>query len=284
MPSILLLTAADLAHEDVETPLVAGALADMGLETSIVAWTAGQLADWAGDLVVIRTTWDYTTRLPEFLGVLASLPAPVRNDIDVVRWNSHKGYLVELAAAGVPVVPTTLLRGADLDQAAIQVPDLGSPEIVVKPAVSAGARGTGRFPTGSAEATAHLRAVLSQGDALVQPFQPEVAAGERSVIFIGGRYSHAVLKTPAVGEYRVQERLGGVNTAHSATASELDAAEAALAAVPGGASRLLYARVDLIGSPRSPLVMELELIEPELFLPLDSASATAFARAAAALL
>ncbi len=285
MPTILLLTAKTLAHDDVETSLVGAALADLGVGSSIVPWTAEGLADVAADLAVIRTTWDYTTRLPEFLAVLGSLSVPVRNDIDIVRWNSHKGYLIQLVQAGVPVVPTTLLRRADLvDGVAPQLPDFGSPEIVVKPAVSAGARGAGRFRAGAPQATDHLLAVLGGGDALVQPFQPEVTAGERSLVFLGRRYSHAVLKTPAAGDFRVQERLGGVNATHRATAAELGVAEAALAAVPGGAAELLYARVDLVGSSDAPLVMELELIEPELFVPLCAGSAKVLARAAVALL
>ncbi len=118
----------------------------------------------------------------------------------------------------------------------------------------------------------------------MQAFQPDVVSGERSLVFLGGRLSHAVLKTPAVGEYRVQERHGGVNTTHRASAAEIGVAEAARAAVPGGAATLLYARVDLVGSPDAPLVMELELIEPALFLPFDAGSAGLLARAAAALI
>jgi glutathione synthase/RimK-type ligase-like ATP-grasp enzyme len=285
VPTVLLLTAATMFPDDGETSMLAGALADLGVQSRIVAWTADGLADFEADLVIIRTTWDYTTRLPEFLTVLGSLTVPLRNDIDIVRWNSHKGYLIGLAEAGVPVVPTRLLRADDLvDGAVAQLPDFGTPEIVIKPTVSAGARGAGRFPAGAPQASEHLLAVLGAGDALVQAFQPEVALGERSLVFLGGHLSHAVLKTPAAGDYRVQEWLGGVNAAHRASAAEIAVAEAAMAAVPGGAARLLYARVDLIGSLDTPLVMELELIEPSLFLPFGAGSAGMLARAAAALL
>ena len=285
MPTVLLLTAATKFPDDGETSMLAAALADLGVQSRIIAWTADGLADVAADLVVIRTTWDYTTRLPEFLTVLGSLSVPLRNDLDIVRWNSHKGYLIDLAEAGVPVVPTVLLRAADLvDGAAPPLPDFGTPEMVIKPAVSAGARGAGRFPAGAPQASEHLLAVLGAGDALVQAFQPEVASGERSLVFLGGRLSHAVLKTPAPGDYRVQEWLGGANSAHLASAAEIGVATAALAAVPGGPGKLLYARVDLIGGPDTPLVMELELIEPSLFLPFAASSAGLLARAAVALL
>src|SRR6478672_4875694 len=254
--------------------MLAAALADLGVQSRIIAWTADGLADVAADLVVIRTTWDYTTRLPEFLTVLGSLSVPLRNDIDIVRWNSHKGYLIELAEAGVRVVPTRLLRTDDLvDGAAPPLPDFGTPEMVIKPAVSAGARGAGRFPAGAPQAGEHLLAVLGAGDALVQAFRPEVASGERSLVFLGGRRFIKELKTQAPGDYRVQEWLGGANSAHLASAAEIGVATAALAAVPGGPGKLLYARVDLIGGPDTPLVMELELIEPSLFLPFAASSA-----------
>lgn len=287
MPKILLLTAEELSHEDHETALVAAELAALGVDTEFVPWTSllaqpnAAVRDRSGaELALIRSTWDYTTRLPDFLSFLAGLPMPVVNAAAVVRWNCHKGYLTTLAAAGAPVVPTVLLRAG----AEAQLPEFGSAEVIVKPASSAGARGVGRFPSSSAAAQGHLQALLAGGDALAQPFLPDVADGERSLVFLGGSYSHAVRKTPAAGDFRVQEQYGGVIVPHSASSAELDAATAALAAVPGGPGALLYARVDLIGPATSPLIMELELIEPELFLPHAPGSAAVFAGAAAALL
>lgn len=274
MPIVLLLTAAELPHDDLETGSVAEALTGLGIQTEIVPWTEPGLADRDANLAVIRTTWDYTTRLPEFLAVLAALQMPVVNRLDVVRWNSHKGYLADLADHGVPAVPTWLYRSADLSPD-LQLPDVGAAELIVKPAVSAGGRLVSRFastpsaPSASAPtvaALAHLRQLLVEGDALVQPFQPDIVAGERSLIFLAGAFSHAVRKTPEVGDFRVQERFGGANEAHVPDQAELAVAEAALAAVPGGRNGLLYARVDLVGPEQTPLVMELELIEPELFL------------------
>ncbi len=280
MPTILLLTAERLSHEDHETALVAAALRALGVDSRIVAWTDPAVRSPGGDLALIRSTWDYTTRLPEFLEFLAGLPMPVVNPVEVARWNCHKGYLTELAAAGAPVVPTVLVRSWD----APTVPAFGSADIIVKPASSAGARGVGRFPSGSAAAAEHLEMLLGAGDALVQPFQPDVLAGERSLIFLDGRFSHAVRKTPAAGDFRVQEQYGGVIVSHVPSAAELAAAGAALEAVPGGASGLLYARVDLVGTAGSPLIMELELIEPELFLPHAPDSAAVLASAVLALL
>ncbi len=275
MPRILLLTAQSLPHDDLDTPMVVDALSALGVDAEIVPWTDRRLPDLDAALVVIRTTWDYTEHLTDFLDVLGSLSAPLANSVDVVRWNCHKGYLTELSAAGLPTVPTRLFRRGD----AADLPDFSTAEIIVKPAVSAGARGVGRFRSGSAEALVHLRALLTAGDALVQPYQPEVADGERSLIFLGGGFSHAVRKTPVHGDFRVQERYGGVNRPHPASAAELEVASAALALAPGGPEALLYARIDLIGAEAAPLVMELELIEPELFLPHAAGSADVLAQA-----
>lgn len=288
MPTILLLTADTLSHEDHETASVAAALGALDVGSEVVPWTDPGVLRSDADLALIRSTWDYTTRLPEFLSFLTDLPMPVANPVEVVRWNCHKGYLTALAAAGVPVVPTALVRGGGsvgpADPGELELPDVGSAEVIVKPASSAGARGVGRFASSSTSALEHLRSLLTVGDALVQPFQPDVADGERSLIFIGGRFSHAVRKTPASGDFRVQEQYGGVIVPHEASAAELAAAGSALDAAPGGAAGLLYARVDLIGPAGSPLVMELELIEPELFLPHAPGSAAALAQAAAELL
>lgn len=278
--TILLLTADDLSHEDHETALLAAELAALGVDSEFVPWSSPEAAGSGADLALIRSTWDYTTRLPEFVAMLSGLPMPVVNAVDVVRWNCHKGYLPELATAGAPVVPTVLVRRGS----APSVPDLYCTEVIIKPASSAGARGVGRFPASSAAAVEHLADLLRSGDALVQPFLPDVADGERSLVYLGGSYSHAVRKTPAAGDFRVQEQYGGVIVPHQASAAELAAAATALDAVPGGAAALLYARVDLVGRGDAPLIMELELIEPELFLPHAPGSAAALAKAAVALL
>ncbi|WP_090480892.1 ATP-grasp domain-containing protein [Nakamurella panacisegetis] len=284
MPTILLLTAEVLPHDDYETALVAEALTDLGVKSQIVPWDADGLSDIPADLAVIRSTWDYTGALPKFLDVLGRLPMVLSNPVEVVRWNSHKGYLVELAEAGAPVVPTRLFRAADFAAGdPVVLPSFDTPEIVIKPAVSAGGAGVGRFADGSAAALDHLTSTLRTADALVQPFQPGVSEGERSLIHLGGVFSHAVRKTPAEGDYRVQERFGGSNRPHQPSGAELAAAAAALSVVPGGSDVLSYARVDLVGPEDNPLIMELELIEPELFLRYADGSAERLAKALAAM-
>ncbi|MGW6128763.1 ATP-grasp domain-containing protein [Cellulomonas sp. NPDC055163] len=274
-PHVLLLTFDDPDGHDIETPGVVDALRARGATVTVSPWRAPAVADVPADVVVIRSTWDYQEHPEEFRAVLGAFAAPVLNPLDVVRWNLHKSYLLELAAAGVPTVPTTLVpAGSDA-----ALPPVDAPEVVLKPAVSANAWGLGRFPTGSPAAADHLRTLTTTGDVLVQPYLPEIVAGERSVVVIGGRVSHGVRKTPAAGDFRVQASYGGTDAAHTPTDAEVAVAHAALACVPGGSDALLYARVDLVGPEDAPLLIELELVEPELFLDLAPGSAERFADA-----
>jgi glutathione synthase/RimK-type ligase-like ATP-grasp enzyme len=277
---VLLLTAEALPSgaQDADTAPLAAALLARGAGTTVLPWTA-PTADWPPDvdLAIVRSTWDYTTRLPQFLAFLDGLSIPIANPAAVIRWNSHKGYLAELAEHGVPVVPVVLIRQGE---PAI-IPDMGAATIVVKPAVSAGARGVGLFPADSLAAPGHLAQLLLTGDALIQPFQPSVHDGERSLIFFGGKFSHAVRKIPAAGDFRVQPRHGGRNVPHAPTDDELWVAEQALASID---VPLLYARVDMVAAMEGPLLMELELIEPAVFLDVVPEAADRLATAVLAAL
>lgn len=262
-----LLTGEEMPKPDPETHLLTAELTQRGVAPRVLRWTDPEVGRDA-DLVVVRTPWDYIHRREEFLAACRAAGPPVLNPPDVLAWNSHKAYLVELAAAGVPVVPTRLVpAGGD----ASLEPDENAAALVVKPAVSSGSRGAGRFEASDPEAGRHLAALVAGGDALVQPYVASVAeGGERSLIFFGGAFSHAVDKVPAAGDYRVQEMYGGRYRSHEPTTAELQAAEQALAAAP--AQDLLYARVDLVDGAGGPEVMELELIEPELFLGFEAAA------------
>lgn len=267
MSVVHLLTGESMPKPDPETHLLTAELTQQGVRHRVLRWTDPAVGDGA-DLVVVRTPWDYIHRHQEFLDVCRAADVPVLNPPDVLEWNSHKGYLVELAEAGVPVVTTRLVRaGAG---SALEPAEAGA-AVVIKPAVSSGSRGAGRFEAGDPAAGRHLADLMAGGDALVQPYVESVAErGERSLIFFGGRFSHAVDKVPAAGDYRVQEMYGGHYRAHPPTEAELAAAASALAAAP--AVELLYARVDLVDGRSGPEVMELELIEPELFLGFEAAA------------
>jgi hypothetical protein len=281
---IALVTAETMPIADNESGLVVAALAELGVAATIVAWTAD--VDWAAhDLVVCRTPWDYFPRVDEFCAWARAVGAVTRleNPADVVVWNAHKSYMVDLAAAGVPVVPTRVVRrngsngadgGAEADAGAV-LADHADDLVVIKPAVSGGAIGAERLAASSPEAAAHVTRLAADGDVLVQPFLPQVTAGETSLLYFGGRFSHAVRKVPAAGDYRVQQFLGGTVHPHVATDAEQALAEQTLAAAPTATA---YARIDLIAGPDGPLLMEAELIEPELFLPYDAPSVHRFAR------
>lgn len=255
---IHLLTCRDLPEPDPdEAPLLAALIA-AGAQASTHAWTDPPPPAGLG---VLRSTWDYTRQLPAFLQALEAWGARLHNPLPVVRWNTDKTYLRDLAAAGLPVVPTLVARpGARLAPLAAA---LGWQDLVIKPAVGAGSSGARRVRPDD-EGEAHLARLLARGQALVQPYQPAVeASGERAVVWIDGQITHAVRKSP-----RFEGDRECVSEAVPVAADEAAVARAALAvaeAITG--ARLLYGRIDLVrdaaGQPR---LMELELVEPSLFL------------------
>jgi glutathione synthase/RimK-type ligase-like ATP-grasp enzyme len=239
--------------------------------------------DWSRfGLVVVRSTWDYTERLDAFLGwvaevdAVAAMVSPAR----VVAWNAHKRYLLELESRGVAIVPTELVGAADpVDVAGVVDRRAWSDGVVVKPAVSAGARGLSHWPTDGAGLLAAQGAVdvlrRDRHDVLLQPLLGSIAAaGEISVMFIGGEPTHAVRKVPADGDIRSQPHLGGQVTAVTPTDEHLALGRAAIAAAAEvcsiATSELVVARVDCVEVAGEPRLMELELIEPYLFLPFAS--------------
>ncbi|MFF8030775.1 MULTISPECIES: RimK family alpha-L-glutamate ligase [unclassified Streptomyces] len=278
MPRIALVTCrpGPEVAEDRDLPGLVRALREAGAEASAEVWDDGDV-DWGGfDLAVIRSTWDYSWRAAEFTawaercGTLTRLANPA----DVVRWNTDKRYLGELAAAGVPVVDTRYLAPGD----AVDLPD--AHEYVVKPASGAGARFAARYTPGEHDtAVRHVRRMHEEGfTAMVQPYVRSIdTAGERALQFFGGSLLHAGRKGAVLAPGTPYDRRKVAHpglTAWTPTPAELDVAGRALAAVPlSGAPELLYARVDLVdGEDGRPRVMELELVEPNLFLWLHPGS------------
>jgi glutathione synthase/RimK-type ligase-like ATP-grasp enzyme len=234
----------------------------------------------AGATVVIRSTWDYIDRPTDFARWLDRLElsrAVVHNSIEVLRWNMHKRYLVELAERGVPTVPTRVVRvGEHLDLADLRA-ELGWDDVVVKPAIG----GTARLAehsrgVGFAGLQRHLDRIVQHEDALVQPFVDSIAAaGEISIVAIAGEPCLAVRKTAAPGEWRTQAEFGGsATTTHITPELELIASQAlgALDTTPA------YARIDVIADSSDHRLVELELIEPELFFRFDPTVADCLAQ------
>ncbi|HEY8105260.1 MAG TPA: hypothetical protein VIE46_04085, partial [Gemmatimonadales bacterium] len=255
-----------------------------GVAAEPVIWDAAT-TEWAAfDAVVIRSCWDYHLKLAaflEWLDRLGRLGVPVFNPPGLVRWNADKRYLLELADRGVTIVPTRLVRqGAPDPRRALleALEGLAADEAVVKPAVSASAHGTWRTSRARADADAPaFGALVSAGDVLVQPFVPTVAeVGEWSVVCFGGTPSHTVLKRPAPGDWRVQGELGGSAQRLPMPAAALRRAQHVLEAA--GATGARYARVDGCVMDGRFVLMELELIEPQLYLALEPAAAARFAR------
>ena len=255
---------------EVDLPLVA-ALAGRDVEVVRPAWDDAAVP-WEGfDAAVIRTTWDYASRRDEFLGWAERAGEATRlwNPPEVIRWNTHKSYLMELEERGAPVVPTAWLgRGDQIDLAAL-LATRGWERAVVKPAVGAGAEGLVRVdPDEDRElrsAQAAMERLLAAGDVLVQPYLASVEArGELSVVLVEGRPTHAVRKTPAPGEYRVQSQFGG---RYELEPIDDDLTALATWVVEATGNDLLQARVDLLEDEvGTPQLVELELTEPDLYL------------------
>ncbi|MDX9911324.1 MAG: hypothetical protein RBS39_05795 [Phycisphaerales bacterium] len=278
---IVCLTCRNIPEPDVDEGPLLAALRERGADASMLAWEdAAALLDqrgadaWAPDLVVIRSTWNYHHDLPAFLAAVDALAARTRvlNAPEVVRTNAHKRYLAELDRAGVPVVPTEFIeRGAPRASLAELCARRGWDDVVVKPAVSAGSFATRRFRTGAFDdGEAFLREVLTRRDALVQAYMASVeGSGERSVMWIDGAFTHAIRKSP-----RFAGQDESVSDALPIASDEMEVARRVLgAAIPGVAidrpcdAGVLYARIDLMRDERgTPLLSELELIEPSLFL------------------
>jgi len=265
---LALATCAELPSIQPDDAELAASLERRGIQPESCIWTDPAL-DWASfDAVLIRTIWDYFKHPVAFnawLDRLDTMGVAVINDSCLLRWNSDKRYLLDLARHGVAIIPTRLAGAADLPDVLASMP---AQAVVIKPTVSGGAWHTlqGRIgEAGFADAVARLPRAL---DYLVQPFVPEiVSAGEWSLLYFAGEYSHAVLKRPAVGDYRVQGEHGGSTLPAHPDAAILAAAEQALRAVTAlGYAMPAYARVDGVVSDGRFLLMELELIEPSLFL------------------
>lgn len=266
-PHVAVVTCRDLPVPASDDALLVDALGAEAVTSTLVPWDEDDV-DWsffAG--VVLRSTWDYHRRLDEFLGwvVRAGADTPMWNPPAVVEANAHKRYLLGLADAGVPVVPTTLVpRHTHLDLAELVA---AHGDVVVKPAVGAGARSTYRVRTAGDLDASTLAELTEAGDVLVQPFVPSIVShGETSVVWLDGGTAHAWRARPTDGDFRVERGPTGVVETIDPSPTQVEVAEAAVASVRDAGHDLISARVDLVEIDGEPHVMELELIEPDLRL------------------
>ena len=282
---VALVTAREAQSLDEDLAPLTDALHHADVDVQVVPWDAAH--DWSQfDMLLLRSTWDYMSRLAEFLSWAerASRAATLVNTLATVRWNIDKHYLGTLAGAGVPVVPTTFVDpGAEVAVALEQfLAGDSCADFVIKPAIGAGSRDAERHGRHArAAAVAHAQRLLAAGRSiLVQPYLARVdEEGEAALIFFGGEFSHSVRKD-ALLRHGAGATTGlfapETLSARAARADELEVARRALAAMPFAAP--LYARVDLIrGASGAPLLLELELIEPSLFFGHAPGAAARFA-------
>jgi hypothetical protein len=286
-PHVALATCAALPELDDDERLVIGPLEARGIRVSAAVWDDPQV-DWGEfDLVVVRSTWDYPARRDQFVAWARSVPR-LANSAAVIEWNTDKRYLAELAAAGLPVIPTSWLSPGQ----PIALPTSGSH--VIKPSIGAGSLDAERFDLGQRDqldrARAHAERLLAAGQTvMVQPYIASVDDhGEAGVVMLHGKYSHALTKSAMLGATR--EQVAGLYKAEVIdprvpSDAELDLARRTLAALRWPASSLLYARVDMLAGPSGePVLIELELTEPSLFMSRVAGSEERLAAAIAAAL
>ena len=279
MPRIALVTAIASLHRDDDMPPLLDACARAGLDAEVRAWDDCTVSWSRYDGVVLRSPWDYHARLPEFLGWCARADAVscLLNPLDVVRWNTDKHYLADLAEAGVPVVPTRFVEPdaeplPALEAALAAFPDAA--ELVVKPTVSAGSIDTQRYRRDEAFAAAnHVGRLLAAGRAaMLQPYLDAVdSRGETALLYFDGVFSHAIRKAALLHPGQAGADHADLPEAiapRTPDPDELAAGDAVLAALRARTGIVpLYARVDLIrDADGQPTLLELELTEPSLFL------------------
>jgi len=288
-PSVACTAPPEYPELDADWPLQRAALADAGLDARAVVWSDPGV-DWASfDLVVANGVWDYVHRPEAFLRWVERVGAEpgVRlvNAPATLRWNLDKRYLHDLEAAGVPVVPTTRVEPGDA-VGGLPLPD---GEVVVKPAISGGGFSTARYePHDHEAARAHLAALTASGRAaLVQRYEAAVdREGETGLVFLGAAFSHAVRKEPMIRRGagpRPSLIENQVVAASTVTPAQLELGRRALAAAEAWGGPSTYARVDTVhAEDGTPVLLELELLDPVLFLTTDPAAAERFARVLAA--
>ena len=254
--------------------------AEKGIALEIKRWDASDLADAGFNAAIVRSTWDYADRVGEFLDHLTALDRGglrVLNPPAALRWNARKTYLQDLGDSGAPVIPTVWSETVDAVIIGRAFDTFEAAELVVKPQLGAGSRDTIRLKRNGW--TESDLALAPRGAAMIQPFLPGIeTTGERSLFYFNGKPAHAIRKLPAAGKWYAN--VDGAQFARSeASAADLAAAERVLALAPQG---MLYARVDLVDGPDGrPRLIELEAIEPYLFLAFAPEGAGFFADALA---
>jgi glutathione synthase/RimK-type ligase-like ATP-grasp enzyme len=255
-----------------DDPILLKALERAGHEALLWRWDDPEAAWSEVDVALVRSTWDYFERFEEFSAWLEATRPLVRfiNQAETLKWNLDKHYLLELSEAGLPVLPTSIANPTDIEFALDAVWEKGT-SAIVKPVVSGGSWGLHHVLPGQV-----VEPDLSQAPWLVQPFVPSIRSeGELSVIMLGGEVSHGIRKFPKAGDIRVQAEHGGRYVVETPSAEACDVALQILKACPG---EPMYARADMVEREGRLELMEMELLEPELFFSMVPAAADRLAQ------
>ncbi|MDJ1469373.1 ATP-grasp domain-containing protein [Xanthocytophaga flava] len=242
-------------------------LQSKGIDIQYEIWDNPEV-DWTVyDVALLRMPWDYHQKFDEFkswLDRIESLGIKLLNNYQIVRWNIDKHYLQQIADAGYSVIPSVFLEKDWNGEVSSLFDMLNSGQIIVKPCVSGGSRNTIKLQKESAQEDATtIRELLANGAYLAQPFMKEINEGEWSFTFFNGSYSHTILKKPKAGDFRVQQFFGGTIERIDPEQAYIDKAASYLSAF---APKTLYARVDGLMVDGKFMLMELELVEPFLYL------------------
>lgn len=268
------------AYDDlIDQPMFA-----LGWQTEVVSWRNSSV-DWSDyEVVVIRSPWDYQDDMVSFIQVLEHIEqssARLENSLAVVQWNINKIYLTHLAADGVTIVPTLWPKTFNADDLAGYFSHFTTEQIVLKPRVSANADNTFWLTVDNYQTKiVELETAFADRELMVQPFMADICQeGEFSLFYFNGEFSHAILKTPAQDDFRVQEEHGGSLLSVTPEPALAAAANKTMQAISKLHGDLLYARIDFVRHQDGFALMEAELIEPSLYFNMDEASPQRFANA-----
>lgn len=266
---------------DVENDKLFQFLIEKGLNVSWQIWDDPSV-DWSKfDLIILKSPWDYFDKIDAFytwLDKLEQLPCRVLNPVETVKWNADKHYLKDIQEKGLQIVPSLWLEKGEQFVPEKAFTELGTDKIIVKPCVSGGAKNTFALDRAEAEVkVAEINELLKEEAFIMQPFVKEIQTkGEWSFIFFNGEYSHTILKTAKAGDFRVQHFFGGTIHTPEPSAASLESAHNI---VDHFAQDCLYTRVDGVEIDGQLHLMELELIEPFLFLEMHDGAMDKYYRA-----
>ena len=283
MPRCAFLSTDELEDFFVYDMMVAKPLNALGWQVEEVSWRDHGLEWNQYDLVVVRSTWDYQDDHEAFLAVLESMDsssAQLENPLPLMKWNISKNYLRELAANGIPIIPTLWIDNLEYPAVEAAFAHFKVDEIVIKPRISANSDFTYRLnETQLAAQFSEIKSQCLNKEMMVQPMVNSIVEkGEYSLFYFDGAFSHAILKTPKAQDFRVQEEHGGSLQLVEASSALRALGQDTLKALPYPA---LYARVDIVELPDTLAIIEVELIEPSLYFNMDPSSAERFAQAIA---